>query len=836
MRLTAVTYPARTTTGALSSETVRTVWNEFGQAIAMEAIDGSGSTTRPYVEDVDYDIYGKLRRIQYGNGIKDYWKYDTPIENTRLRCIRTTSDSDDSGASCQYNASADLQSLEYEDYDANGRILSIDDRRSAGPGLAAEWLNDQQAVYDPLGRLVGIDYSAGSFETFSYDALGNMSGRTSESGSVAYAYSTKHRHRLLQHGSDALDYDANGSRKEKGAWDYVPDSLGRIVEVGQGTGGAPVEQNVYDETGARVVRREGNLSPIHYHAGGLFETDEDELVRFFYLAGRLIATDRQPTPMGLWTGASADASIGGGAAIASVGAAGTGSAGEGRHRTSRVATNLRLASAERAGAAGLAVLLVMTALGAVFLVLVAPGARGRVAVAGAVVLVWTTLPLGPLAAPGGVAVLIGAAEAEAAVLASPDETNFIHTDHLGSTQVVTDETGAKVEELRYKAYGGLRCAGGSCGAGAAPNARRTFTGHVPDTDAGLIYMGARHYDPEVAGFLTFDPARQFASPYAYVGFDPLGAVDPNGEFAWFAALAAWAAANPLATTALIVSGLSLLHTWAEGGSTGDALLGAAILVGTVALAGPIGDVLVGVLGETGALAFSVASTGYGFYESAKAGSTSGMLASMLGAVALATGYVDAKASKRVTTAGHETSQSAAAPAASGGANHGGGFWRGVGDVLGKIWNLPNTIIGAAWGLAGMAVGAVGSLAWGALHVASLGTLGGFRWFGGGISFGNNAIQFTNSPLHFSGVATTVGNATIYGGGQATPANYGAHEAAHTIQGQWLGPAYLPAHILTRAAGAIASPFNSSTFGSAISGDINNPLEAGPYSKPPRPWR
>ena len=27
----------------------------------------------------------------------------------------------------------------------------------------------------------------------------------------------------------------------------------------------------------------------------------------------------------------------------------------------------------------------------------------------------------------------------------------------------------------------------------------------------------------------------------------------------------------------------------------------------------------------------------------------------------------------------------------------GVFWRGVGDVLGKIWNLPNTIIGAVYG-------------------------------------------------------------------------------------------------------------------------------------------
>ncbi|MFQ5472252.1 MAG: hypothetical protein ACE5FA_05125 [Dehalococcoidia bacterium] len=91
---------------------------------------------------------------------------------------------------------------------------------------------------------------------------------------------------------------------------------------------------------------------------------------------------------------------------------------------------------------------------------------------------------------------------------------------------------------------------------------------------------------------------------------------------------------------------------------------------------------------------------------------------------------------------------------------------------------------------------------------------------------------------FTNAAITIGNTIIYGGGQATPANFGGHEGAHTIQGQWLGPAYLPGHILTRAAGALASPFTSSTFRSELFGDRNssNPLEVGPYSNPSRPWR
>jgi hypothetical protein len=51
----------------------------------------------------------------------------------------------------------------------------------------------------------------------------------------------------------------------------------------------------------------------------------------------------------------------------------------------------------------------------------------------------------------------------------------------------------------------------------------------------------------------------------------------------------------------------------------------------------------------------------------------------------------------------------------------------------------------------MAVGAAATVAWGALHVATLGRLGGFSWLGGSVNFGNNALEFHNNPLKISAI-------------------------------------------------------------------------------------
>jgi hypothetical protein len=131
----------------------------------------------------------------------------------------------------------------------------------------------------------------------------------------------------------------------------------------------------------------------------------------------------------------------------------------------------------------------------------------------------------------------------------------------------------------------------------------------------------------------------------------------------------------------------------------------------------------------------------------------------------------------------------------------GGFWGGVADVIGKIWNLPNTSLGVALGAPVLALSAVASLAWSAIYVATIGRFGGFEWVGTRLSIGNNAIQFTNFPVGSKG-GLTLGNTQIYRNASPEKSDFwygiyqktGLHEEAHTYQSQVLGPFFIPAYL------------------------------------------
>ena len=56
-----------------------------------------------------------------------------------------------------------------------------------------------------------------------------------------------------------------------------------------------------------------------------------------------------------------------------------------------------------------------------------------------------------------------------------------------------------------------------------------FTGKLGDDSIGLIYFGARWYDPEVGRFLTQDPVKDGLNWYAYCNNNPLRFTDPDGR-------------------------------------------------------------------------------------------------------------------------------------------------------------------------------------------------------------------------------------------------------------------------------------------------------------------
>ena len=152
---------------------------------------------------------------------------------------------------------------------------------------------------------------------------------------------------------------------------------------------------------------------------------------------------------------------------------------------------------------------------------------------------------------------------------------YYHPDHLGSTNIITDENGDLIEETTYMPFGEVIEGGSS---------RYLFTGQEKDQETSLMYYGARYYSPFLKRFTqpdtiiqnVYDP--QSLNRYSYVRNNPLKYTDPEGHLLHIplgAAIGAtiWAGASMVTQ---IWNGASLFDgsmDWKEVGKS--ALTGAA---------------------------------------------------------------------------------------------------------------------------------------------------------------------------------------------------------------------------------------------------------------------
>src|SRR5436190_4929698 len=127
------------------------------------------------------------------------------------------------------------------------------------------------------------------------------------------------------------------------------------------------------------------------------------------------------------------------------------------------------------------------------------------------------------------------------------QTRYIHPDHLGSTNVVTNASGTVVQTLDYYPYGATRI---STNVGGADSARK-FIGQFAD-QSNLDYLNARYYDPARGQFLSQDPVfwslqqnlfdPQSLNSYSYANDNPINKKDPDGQAAASAAYASFVSA------------------------------------------------------------------------------------------------------------------------------------------------------------------------------------------------------------------------------------------------------------------------------------------------------
>ncbi|MEZ5842554.1 MAG: RHS repeat-associated core domain-containing protein [Hyphomicrobiaceae bacterium] len=121
-------------------------------------------------------------------------------------------------------------------------------------------------------------------------------------------------------------------------------------------------------------------------------------------------------------------------------------------------------------------------------------------------------------------------------------TRYLHKDHLGSVDTVTDEAGTVVQRMAFDAWGKRRetnwlpMTGPAVAAFDTAITTRGFTGHEMVDGVGLVHMNGRIYDPEIGRFLSADPFVQELANlqswnrYSYVLNNPLSYTDPSGFF------------------------------------------------------------------------------------------------------------------------------------------------------------------------------------------------------------------------------------------------------------------------------------------------------------------
>jgi len=112
-------------------------------------------------------------------------------------------------------------------------------------------------------------------------------------------------------------------------------------------------------------------------------------------------------------------------------------------------------------------------------------------------------------------------------------TYFYTPDQINSTRIVTDESGTVVYSAAHDPYGGIQQTWENA---YAPTPK--FSGKERDSESGLDYFGARHYDKALYRFISVDPLvdgrRAISNPqlsnlYTFCRNNPVNYLDPDGK-------------------------------------------------------------------------------------------------------------------------------------------------------------------------------------------------------------------------------------------------------------------------------------------------------------------
>ncbi len=508
-------------------EVVQVTYDESGQPVNLSNTDGYF-----YAQNAQYNLFGRLTRLEKGNNTTDtveyYWgNSGDPLRNhqpKRISVAKTTT-----------SGTTTLHKQYYDGFNKRGQITKIKDEKNQGTHAAS---NGAVYGYDFLGRLNSFNPDATGAPTLAYDY--NKWGNITVKGGLTLSYGDPtlpgtNPHQTISAskggGTSSTGHDANGNRttlvnvgaqaQYDGALNY--DSQDRLSEVNMGDGTDVFFY--YDDGGQQKAKATydgmGVLTGLSkYYAPSIEVRPDGKTMKSYFFGGQRVATrivsdsSWQTTPLASlqW----------------------------------RSPIEVAMQWAERpvliVSLTQTAQTAVLTSMGVLFVALfLMPASRRRRAVVGVRLGRAPALLLAILFATGTLPwpMLIQPAEAQCQGCECPtptpgpgEELRYFHYDHQGSPVMITDENGTATEHIRYNPYGEVRARFDTAklpipepGPG---DIRYEYTGYEAERTTGLLYANARFYDPMLGSFTSHDPAAEFWSPYTYVGWDPVNGTDPTG--------------------------------------------------------------------------------------------------------------------------------------------------------------------------------------------------------------------------------------------------------------------------------------------------------------------
>jgi RHS repeat-associated protein len=239
-----------------------------------------------------------------------------------------------------------------------------------------------------------------------------------------------------------------------------------------------------------------------------------------------------------------------------------------------------------------------------------------------------------------------------------EETHYLHKDHLGSIDTITNEQGDVVKQFSFDAWGKRRDPKTS---GTLTEddllslfdkdltTDRGFTGHEHLDEVQLIHMNGRVYDPVIGRFLSADPIvqaptfSQSLNRYSYVLNNPLSLVDPSG-FSWWSKKVKPAFKKYWKPVVAVAVGFALgAVTFGIGSAMGSALAGTSVGMSSAAVGINIAS-LTSVIVSGAGFGFGSAFTGTLLYggdikDAFKAGLKGGVIGGVTAGLTYGVGHI-----------------------------------------------------------------------------------------------------------------------------------------------------------------------------------------------------